>query len=151
MGEETVPAEQQTAGQAPRVQAPHVDARGTIDPQGPAGQGSRPAVGLIWRVRDQATFRSLRYAPRVKRGPLTVAWLDDGAVGPPRVAFAVGRRVGAAVVRNRVRRRLRDLARRSALPGGVWFVSGAAGAGAATFGELAQWWDAAVADLVRVP
>lgn len=34
---------------------------------------------------------------------------DDGAPGPPRVAFAIGRKVGNAVVRNRARRRLRHL------------------------------------------
>jgi len=77
-----------------------------------------------------------------------VAWSDDGIVGPPRVAFAVGRRVGGAVVRNRLRRRLRELARRSALPSGVWLVSGAPGAGEAAFADLARWWDAAVGDLV---
>jgi ribonuclease P protein component len=74
-----------------------------------------------------------------------VAWLEDGSV-PPRVAFAIGRRVGGAVVRNRLRRRLRELARRSGLPGGVWFVS--ATSSGASFSELARWWDAAVAELV---
>jgi ribonuclease P protein component len=37
-------------------------------------------------------------------------WLrsfDDGSAGQPRVAYAVGRHVGPAVVRNRARRRLR--------------------------------------------
>ncbi len=52
---------------------------------------------------------------RVRRGPLSLTFLDDDPVGPPRVAFAVTKRVGSAVVRNRVRRRLRaivaDLAR----------------------------------------
>ena len=39
---------------------------------------------------------------------------DPGIVGPPappRVGFVVGRQVGPAVVRNRVRRRLRHLTR----------------------------------------
>ena len=31
----------------------------------------------------------------------------DGPSGPPRVAYALGRRVGSAPVRNRLRRRLR--------------------------------------------
>jgi ribonuclease P protein component len=146
MGEATVPAEHPAAGQAARVPTPDVDARRAVDSEGAAGQGPGPAVGLIWRVRDQATFRSLRDARRVRRGPLTVAWLADGSV-PPRVAFAIGRRVGGAVVRNRLRRRLRSLARRSSLPGGVWLVS-ATGDGRASFTELARWWDAAVAELV---
>ena len=39
-----------------------------------------------------------------------VTWLappPDGRPHPPRVAFAVGRAAGGAVVRNRIRRRLR--------------------------------------------
>jgi ribonuclease P protein component len=45
---------------------------------------------------------------KVRSGPLRVSWVPGGAEGGPvRVAFAIGRRVGPAVVRNRVRRRLR--------------------------------------------
>ena len=38
-------------------------------------------------------------------------YLDDADVAPPRVAFAIGRTVGGAVIRNRLRRRLRELVR----------------------------------------
>jgi ribonuclease P protein component len=38
---------------------------------------------------------------------VTRARLDDGA--PPRVGYAIGRRVGSAVARNRLRRRLRSV------------------------------------------
>lgn len=45
---------------------------------------------------------------------------------PPRVAYAVPRRVGGAVVRNRLRRRLRavvaDLHRAGRLAGGAWLL-----------------------------
>jgi ribonuclease P protein component len=57
-----------------------------------------------------------------------VHW-DDGAVGTTRVAYAIPKRVGGAVVRNRIRRRLRavlaELGRRdpAALPDGVLLVS----------------------------
>ena len=37
---------------------------------------------------------------------MTITHLPDGST-PPRVAYSVGRRVGPAVVRNRVKRRLR--------------------------------------------
>ena len=77
-----------------------------------------------------------------------MAWLEEAGAAPPKVAFAVGRRVGGAVVRNRVRRRLRALARASALPGGVWLVSGSTGVGEASFADLERWWTAAVAELV---
>ena len=41
---------------------------------------------------------------------MRVTWLPEpDAEAPPRVAFAVGRRVGPAVARNRLRRQLRAL------------------------------------------
>lgn len=73
---------------------------------------------------------------------MTVAHLADGS-SPPRVAFAVGRRVGPAVVRNRVRRRLRsvlaeEVATRGGLaPGpGAYLVSVRPAAADASFDEL---------------
>ena len=49
---------------------------------------------------------------------------------PPRVGFAVGRTVGGAVVRNRIRRRLRaafrELQRAGALPSGAYLVGATA-------------------------
>ena len=151
MGEATVPAEQPAAGQAARVPASDVNASRPGDPQSPSRQGPRPPVGLIWRVRDRATFAALSRATRVRRGPLTVARLDDGRVDadgaaqPPRVAFAINKAVGSAVTRNRVRRRLRVLARGSHLAPGVWFVVAAPGSGEAPYATLASWW----ADAVR--
>ena len=70
--------------------------------------------------------RSVEFALAVRRGrrgagrSLTVHLLTDDHDGAPRVGFVVGRNVGSAVVRNRVRRRLRHLmaARISALPAG---------------------------------
>ena len=63
-----------------------------------------------------------------------------GTVTPPRVAFALGRALGPAVVRNRVRRRLRDMLRRASseshLPPG-WYLFGASPAAASrSFVEL---------------
>jgi ribonuclease P protein component len=66
---------------------------------------------------------------RVRHGPLWCSWIDDQAAVPPRVAYAVGRPVGTAVARNRLRRRLRaavsscDATR--PLPAG-WYLLGAA-------------------------
>jgi len=147
MGEATVPAEQPASGQAAWVPAPDGDQGGSSHPQVASGQGPRPPVGLIWRVRDRDTFRDLRRARRARCGPLTLAWLDDGRPPPPRVAFGISRHVGNAVTRNRLRRRLRELARRSSLPPGVWFVTATPGAAAASFPALAAWWDQGVASL----
>lgn len=68
---------------------------------------------------------------------------------PPRVAYAVGKRVGPAVVRNRVRRRLRAAAQthRAALaPGGAYLFGAAPAAASAPWAEI----DAAVGELLGI-
>ena len=49
---------------------------------------------------------------------MTVTHLPDGST-PPRVAYSVGRRVGPAVVRNRVKRRVRAVLAEVAGPEGT--------------------------------
>lgn len=55
--------------------------------------------------------------------------LDDDPDGPTRLAFAITRRVGTAVVRNRLRRRLREIcvdldrSRPSLVPAGALLVA----------------------------
>jgi ribonuclease P protein component len=58
-----------------------------------AGGASAPTAGYVVQRRDRS----------------------DG--GPPRVGFTVSRKVGGAVERNRVRRRLREIVRLSAAAG----------------------------------
>ncbi len=78
-----------------------------------AVQGSDVAAARpqLWRITDRRTFQDLRqHGRRARRGPLTVTWLAprEGEVdSPPRAGFVVGKATGGAVVRNRVRRRLR--------------------------------------------
>jgi ribonuclease P protein component len=101
----------------------------------------------LWRVSDRATFQALRGGRRVRRGPVSVTFLapaDAPSSAPPRVAFAVGKGSGGAVVRNRIRRRLRaalrDLQVRGGLPAGVYLLGGSA--------DVARLpWDALVADV----
>lgn len=157
MGEATVPAEQPASGEASRVPAPDVDSGRPGHHQGAPGQGPRPPVGLsagtptrrgvVWRVRDRNTFVALRHGRRARCGLLTVSWAPAGE-GPPRLAFAIGRKVGSAVHRNRLRRRLRALAGRTGLPPGAWLVSASPGAAEASFDVLSGWWRGAVARLV---
>lgn len=67
---------------------------------------------------------------RVRRGPLALTFLEEGGEsGGTRVAYAITKRVGGAVDRNRLRRRLRavfaDLAAADpgSVPPGVLLVS----------------------------
>jgi ribonuclease P protein component len=58
---------------------------------------------------------------------------------PPRVAYAIGRGVGTAVVRNRVRRRLRAATRThrdQLVPGHAYLVSTGPAAATRTYAEL---------------
>jgi ribonuclease P protein component len=85
-------------------------------------------------VRGAAAFAALSRprdfgGSRRRSGPVTVAFVPaPGGVVPDRpcVAFAISRRVGPAVVRNRLRRRLRDelagLARDRRLAPGAYLV-----------------------------
>ena len=85
---------------------------------------------------------------RRRRGPVSVSFLPGHDDSPPRVAYAVGKRVGTAVTRNRVRRRLRaSVARhRDALrPGASYLIGASAGASSTSFAEL----DAAVQALLE--
>lgn len=58
----------------------------------------------------------------MRSGPLSVRYVEDAAAVPPRVAFAIPRKVGTAVIRNRVRRRLRALVRERDLVPGLYLV-----------------------------
>lgn len=100
----------------------------------------------LWRIRDRRSFQDLRRSrARARSGCCSVTWLPaaDPAT-PPRAAFAVGKPVGGAVVRNRVRRRLRSALRElqssDQLPAGTYLVG--AGPEAATLP-----WEALVASL----
>jgi ribonuclease P protein component len=48
-----------------------------------------------------------RRGRRASSGPLALRWVPLPGGDPPRVAYAVGKAVGSAVVRNKLRRRLR--------------------------------------------
>jgi ribonuclease P protein component len=139
MGEAHIPTEQAQARQESRLSAPHVDPGRTSHHQGPSPQGPPQAVGLIWRLRGRQNFLALRRSERrVHRGPITITWVPGQPTEPPQVGFAVGRRVGGAVQRNRLRRRLRAIATEAAadLAPGAYLIGVAPPAVALPFREL---------------
>jgi ribonuclease P protein component len=109
MREAHVPTQQPTPQQEARVPPSHEHPRGASAAEEPANEGPLPALRLIWRVRGPRAFRAFATARRFRRGPLVLTCCRASQPGPPRVAYAVGRRSGGAVDRNRIRRRLRHV------------------------------------------
>ena len=74
----------------------------------------------------------------MRRGPITVTWAPGDPAEPPRVAYAIGKQVGGATVRNRVRRRLRAIVRDNELPlgPGAWLIGAAPEVAKLSYGEL---------------
>ncbi|MEX5635495.1 ribonuclease P protein component [Parafrankia sp. FMc2] len=94
------------------------------------------------RVRTKQDHAELgRSGRRVRAGSVVVHSVHTDVDSPPRAGFSVGRRVGNAVVRNRVRRRLREQTRLrlSSLPRGtavlIRALPSAAGATSAELGS----------------
>jgi ribonuclease P protein component len=143
MREAHVPAKQPAPQQEARVSASHEHPRGAGTAEEPALEGPVPALRLIWRVRGPRAFRAFANARRFRRGPLVVTCCRASRPGPPRVAYAVGRRAGGAVERNRIRRRLRHVVAGHAerLHADCQYLVGAtAEALVATPGELTEAW-----------
>ncbi|MBV8296144.1 MAG: ribonuclease P protein component [Acidimicrobiia bacterium] len=90
-------------------------------------------------MRSRRTFSALReHGSRARSGPVSVTFVQvEGSTGPA-VAYAVGRRVGGAVVRNRLRRRLRACVAEVApsLEPGAYLVAAGAGAAVLPPGQL---------------
>jgi ribonuclease P protein component len=99
-------------------------------------EGGPPRV--VRRIQDRATFEALRRSDhRARRGPVSVTYASGSPAVETRVAYAVGRRVGGAVVRNRLRRRLRAVVSGvEDLRPGAYLVAADAGATGLSFGEL---------------
>jgi ribonuclease P protein component len=100
------------------------------------------------RLRKRADFLAAAGAVRVPSTSFVLQARDRDDTGGPRVGFTVSRKVGNAVERNRVRRRLRELVRlnsRGALRAGHDYVLvGRRAALSAAFSDLAADFDRAV-------
>jgi ribonuclease P protein component len=98
---------------------------------------------LIRRIRDRRSFLRLqREGVRVRSRSLWCTYLSDPTATPPRVAFAIGRAMGTATVRNRLRRRLRALldqaARSNTVPPGLLLIGALPSAVELTYDQLLE-------------
>ncbi len=100
------------------------------------------------RLRQRADFLAAAGALKVPSSSFVLQARDRSDQGPARVGFTVSRKVGNAVQRNRVRRRLRELVRlnsRDALrPGHDYVLVGRRAALSAAFSDLAADYDRAI-------
>jgi ribonuclease P protein component len=139
-GEAHISAQQPPAGHPARLPPSDEHAGGPGDRSITAPEGPRAPLGLIGRVGDRATFDALRRrGRRARSGPVTVVHVPGSY--EVRVAYAVGRKVGPAVVRNRIRRRLRAAVRdldasSGGLATGAYLVSVGSEAAGRTYREL---------------
>ena len=141
-GEAHFPTQQPQAQEDARV--PRADAHQGRSRRAPVPASSRPCppLGLIRRIPDRGTFSALAEAPKFRAGSIVARYL----AGPElRVGFSISKRVGGAVARNRVRRRLRAAFAQAELPTGDYLLSAEAAAGRASFETLT----AALADIGR--
>lgn len=94
----------------------------------PPRKGPSSPVRLIGRIHERTILdRIAAEGKRVRSGSLWCSVVIDQSVPNANLAYAVGKRSGSAVVRNRIRRRLRAqfAALDSQLPTGYYLVGGA--------------------------
>jgi ribonuclease P protein component len=107
---------------------------------------------LISGVVRRASLERLRRGVVVRAGPLSVRYAP-GEGPAAEVAYAIRRRAGSAVARNRCRRRLRawvhQADRAGSLPPGVYLIGVRDEAVGATYRELESWMRQAIEALAR--
>ncbi len=124
-----VPAQQPSSSQEARLSSSHGHSSRPERSAFPTSQGPRSPVSLIWRIRDRRSFVELRRRGRRAHAGCVSVTFAAAPVGtpvePPRVAFALSKKVGSAVVRNRVRRQVQAHLRsvsHSMVPGAYLFT-----------------------------
>jgi ribonuclease P protein component len=105
------------------------------------------------RLKQRADFLAAASAVKVATAAFALQMRNRGDAGPVRIGFTVSRKVGTAVERNRVRRRLRDIVRRSAAevlrPGHDYVLVGRRPALHRRFDALAEDFEGALRRLER--
>ena len=149
MDEKDLATQPEEAGQDPRLPGPHADPRrqegaeaqaaeGPLAAHAPGerlGQGPPKAGGRLLSLKGDRAFQRLRQGRAGRGRYVSVKWLPAPEV---RVGIVVSKKVGKAVVRNRVRRRLKEILRRLHLPGAHLLLVASPEAREAGFAELFQ-------------
>lgn len=112
--------------------------------------GDSPRRGRRYvSLRRRDAFRRVYRSKRRHRHGDVVVLIAEGDPGPPQVGFVTGKRIGNAVERNRVKRRLREAMGRVVLDDDTAYLviaePGEPGLGAVDFGRIVEWLGAAVA------
>ena len=152
MDETDLPAKCTQTCQDPWFPQTDVDQGGSSGDPCASGEGTAPALGVrmattsgvaaptgVGPIRSHRTFEALRRTSlRGRSGPVSVSFIEQPSWSELEVAYSIGRRVGTAVVRNRLRRRLRAIMGEQVtwLPTGAYVIhTGPEGPGL-TFEEL---------------
>ena len=123
--EEDIPAEQSASQEETRFPSADEDQARPRDPVAPPPQGPQAADGLTLnrsgnpartsgfeqgaeRIRSSSDYRRVYRRGRRLHGRFAVFHVRRNDVGHARLGFTAGRRVGGAVARNRLRRRVRE-------------------------------------------
>src|SRR5689334_22883030 len=125
---------------------PRAAARCSMPAGRAAGNGSAPEPAgrsaPVERLRKRADFLGVAAGPRAPAAAFVLQACARDDTGPPRVGFTVSKKVGNAVERNRVRRRLREIVRLSdaarLLPGNDYVLVGRRAALKEPFARLVE-------------
>jgi ribonuclease P protein component len=148
MDEADLSAQRAQARKDTRFSQADVDQGRAGSHQGAPGEGAPAPVGVttgpyrragVGSIRSRGTFADLRRSSsRGRCGPLSVSFVDRPDWDRPQVAYAVNRKVGNAVQRNLLRRRMRAIVseRAQELPVGAYVVRSTTEGPSLDFNEL---------------